>query len=138
MKSSSHQQLRQRTAVGGFLSIFPRRILSTSLCPHISTQYLVVIATRSQIDSGCNRNRLVRRDPLGRCSKLKRRSSSSAGIGDSLLFEQVERDVDNHVFLPSNHLSSTQFDKNGAGIEAVFLGGFLCVSKETGIDSGVA
>lgn len=44
--------------------------------------------------------------------------------------EQIQRDVDDHVFLPANHAAPAQFDQNVQGFEAVFGGGDFGMAQE--------
>ena len=51
--------------------------------------------------------------------------------------EQIKRDIDDHVFLATDHAAPAQLDQNVDRLEAILLGGLLGVAQETRIDPGV-
>lgn len=58
--------------------------------------------------------------------------------GGFAFLDHVEGDVDDHVFLPADHLATAQFHEDGAGVEAVGFGGLFRMTQEGGINPGIA
>ena len=54
------------------------------------------------------------------------------------MLDEVEGNVDDHVFLTTDHAASTQLEQNVAGVEVVHLGRLLGMAKEAGVHPGVA
>ena len=76
---------------------------------------------------------------LGRCARMKRRAVQNFRVTFNLVHchrlccprgNEIERNIDNHVFLPANHAPFTQFDQNFAGVEAVLFGRLFRVTKK--------
>lgn len=42
----------------------------------------------------------------------------------------IERDIDDHIFLPADHLAATNFDQDRAGIDAIICGRFFGMVQE--------
>ncbi len=57
-----------------------------------------------------------------------------SGIASS---HEIERDVDDHVFLAADHATPAELDQDGASVEAVRRRGLLGVPQEGGIDAGI-
>ena len=56
----------------------------------------------------------------------------------TLLLEQVQRNVNNHVFLATHHPAFAQFNENIHRLQAVLLRRHFGMAQEAGVDAGVA
>jgi len=50
--------------------------------------------------------------------------------------QHVERDVDDHVFLPAHHLAPAELAEDRADVEPMVGGGHFGVAEEAGVDAG--
>ncbi len=67
-------------------------------------------------------------------------SQANAGqqsTGELFLLCQIERDINEHVFLPAHHLAPAECDKDCARIEPGCLGGLLGMAQEAGLGAGI-
>jgi hypothetical protein len=68
-------------------------------------------------------------------SEIERAPSNLGRRCPALALQDVEGDVDDHVFLAADHAAAAELDQDGAGVEAVILGRGLGVAQEAGIDA---
>ena len=52
--------------------------------------------------------------------------------------QHIKGHVDDHVFLPADHLTTAEFNKNLARVEAIIIGSFLRVAQEARIYPSIA